>query len=417
MAGLLDPADICIGLDLHRLIVESTHDCVKVLDLEGRLVYLTPKSQELLGICDVASLLQRPWIDVWQEPWKAMATAAVESAKAGGRGAFQGFCPTFDGTPKWWDVVVTPIAGPAGNVTALLAISRDVTSQKEAVDALHEAQTRMTEIRNQLAHVARLTMLGTLTASIAHELTQPLTAIMTNARAARRLASMPVPDVAQLTAALDDIVRDDQRASEIIEHFRSLLRRGGPAKELCDLNSTIEEAVALVRAEALERRIVLSCQFDDQPVVWVDRVQLQQLVLNLVMNALDAVGEASPATRHVTVHARMRHERSAVVSVENEGSLVTADQMSRMREPFYTTKPEGLGLGLAICRDILRAHRSELRSERRPTGGMIFSFMLRSTRAGATKRAGRIADRKRGAGVVPPRLNASSRLKRSEPRA
>ena len=315
--------------------------------------------------------------------------------------------------------MVTPIAGPAGNVTALLAISRDVTRQKEALDALHEAQTRMTEIRNQLAHVARLTMLGTLTASIAHELTQPLTAIIdTNAQAARRLATQPLPDVVQLTAALDDIVRDDQRAADIIEHFRSLLRRGGPAKELCDLNSTIEEAVAMVRAEALERCIVLGCQFDDQPVVWVNRVQLQQLVLNLVMNALDAVAEASPVARHVTVRARLQHERSAVVSVENEGSRLTAEQMGRMGEPFYTTKPDGLGLGLAICRDILRAHRSELRSERRPTGGMIFSFMLRSTtRAGATKRAERIADRKRGAGVVPPRLNASSRLKRSEPRA
>jgi C4-dicarboxylate-specific signal transduction histidine kinase len=276
----------------------------------------------------------------------------------------------------------------------------------------------MTEIRNQLSQVARLTMLGTLTASIAHELTQPLTAIMTNASAARRLATQPVPDVGQVTAALDDIVRDDQRAADIIEHFRSLLRRGGPAKELCDLSAAIEEAVAIVRPEALERRIVLSCQFDDQPVVWVDRVQLQQLVLNLVMNALDAVAETSPVARHVTVRARQQHERSAVVSVENEGSRVTSEQMGRMGEPFYTTKPEGLGLGLAICRDILRAHRSELRSERRPTGGMIFSFTLRATtRAGATKRAGRIADRKRGASVVPPSLNASSRLKRSEPRA
>ena len=417
MAGLLDPADVYADLDLHRLIVESTHDCVKVLDLEGRLVYLTPKSQELLGICDLAGFLQRPWVDVWQDPWKAMAAAAVETAKAGGRGAFQGFCATFDGTPKWWDVVVTPIARPAGNLAALLAISRDVTGQKEAVDALHDAQARMTEIRNQLAHVARLTMLGTLTASIAHELTQPLTAIMTNARAARRLATQTVPDVGQLTAALDDIVRDDQRAADIIEHFRAMLRRGGSGKELCDLRSTIEEAVSMVRVEAMERRVVLDCQFDDAPLVWADRVQLQQLVLNLVMNALDAVAEASPASRHVTVRTRL-HERSAVVSVENDGSRVTADRISRMREPFYTTKPEGLGLGLAICREILRAHRSELQSEHRPAGGMIFSFVLRSTpRKGTTKRGGPVADHTRGAHVVPSDLNASPRLKRSEPRA
>jgi len=173
MAGWLGPAGTHTGLDFYRQIVESTHDCVKVLDLEGRLVYLTPKAQELLGICDLKGFLNRPWIDVWQEPWKAMAAAAVEAAKAGERGAFQGFCATLDGTPKWWDVVVTPIAGPGGNVAALLAISRDVTSQKEAAEALRDAPGRISEIRNQLGHVAHLTMLGTLTASNACGPTPP----------------------------------------------------------------------------------------------------------------------------------------------------------------------------------------------------------------------------------------------------
>jgi PAS domain S-box-containing protein len=417
MAGMLDPADIGTDLEFHRQIVESTHDCVKMLDLEGRLVYLTPKAQELLGICDLDGFLNRPWIDLWQEPWKAMAAAAVEAAKAGERGAFQGFCPTLDGTPKWWDVVVTPIAGPGGNASALLAISRDVTRQKEADDALRAAQSRISEIGNQLGHVARLTMLGTLTASIAHQLTQPLTAIMTNAQAARRLATQPVPDIGQLTAALDDIVRDDQRAGDIIEHFRALLRRGGPAKELCDLNATIQESVGMVRAEAAERRIVLDCQFDDAPLIWADRVQLQQLVLNLLMNAVEAVAESSPATRQVTVRTRLDRQRSVQVCVENEGARVTADQVDRMREPFYTTKPEGLGLGLAICREILRAHRSELRAECRRAGGLTFSFVLRTTtRASARKRSGLVAGHKIGTRVFPPRLSAS-RLKRSEPRA
>ena len=418
MVGPLDPADLYGDLDFYRRIVESSHDCVKVLDLEGRLVYLTPKAQELLGVCDLPNFLQQPWIELWEPPWKEMAAAAVHAASAGGRGAFQGFCATLDGRPKWWDVVVTPIVGSAGTVAALLAISRDVTTQKEATDALRDAQTRMTEIRSQLAHVARLTMLGTLTASIAHELTQPLTAIMTNAQAARRLAAQAVPDVAQLTAALDDIVRDDQRVSDIIEHFRRLLRRGVPSKQLCDLKTTIQQTIALVRAEALERRIVLTCEFDDAPLVWADRIQLEQLVLNLVMNALDAVCASAPAMRHVTIRTRLQHERGAVVSVENEGAPVSADQVSRMRDPFYTTKPEGLGLGLTICREILRAHRSELRVEQRPSGGLMFSFVLRSAPLGtAAKRAGRGLDRQRKTPVVPPRDSASTRMKRSEPRA
>jgi PAS domain S-box-containing protein len=391
-----DPADIYNDLDLHRRIVESTHDCIKVLDLEGRIIYLTPKGQELLGVCDLTTFLQRPWVDLWQSPWKEMAAAAIERAKAGQRAAFRGFCPTFAGTPKWWDVVVTPIAGPDGTVSALLGISRDVTTQKETLDALRDANVRMTEISSQLAHVAQLTMLGTLTASIAHELTQPLTAVMANARAARRLVGEPVPDIGQVTAALDDIVRDDQRASDIIEHFRRLLQRGQPAKELCDLNSTFDEVAAMVRGQALERGIALECQFDTATVVWADRVQLQQLALNLVVNAFDAVAAAPAAARRVTIRTRRQHTRSVAVSVENDGALVSAEHIGRLREPFYTTKTGGLGLGLAICRQILDAHRSELRAEPKPTGGMVFSFTLRS----ATRKAAAGADR-----VVRPAAN------------
>ena len=315
MAGWFDPAGIHTGLDFYRQIVESTHDCVKVLDLDGRLVYLTPKAQELLGICDLEGFLNRPWVDVWQEPWKAMAAAAVEAAQAGERRVFQGYCATLDGTPKWWDVVVTPIAGPGGNVAALLAISRDVTSQKEAVDALRDAQGRISEIRNQLGHVARLTMLGTLTASIAHQLTQPLTAIMTNAQAARRLASQPVPDIGQLTAALDDIVRGDQRAADIIEHFRALLRRRGPAKELCDLNATIQNPSAWFaprRWSAASSSIASSTTRRSSGSIGAAAAARAQSP----DERPGSVAESSPATRQVTVRTRLDYGRSVRVCRE-----------------------------------------------------------------------------------------------------
>jgi len=140
-------------------------------------------------------------------------------------------------------------------------------------------------------------------------------------------------------------------------------------------------------------------------------------VLNLLMNALEAVAESSPATRQVTVRTRLDHGRSVHVSVENEGARMTADEVSRMQEPFYTTRPEGLGLGLAICREILRAHRSELQAERRRAGGLTFSFVLRTTGANDSKRSSLVAGHKIGTRVVPPHLSVSSRVKRSEPRA
>jgi PAS domain S-box-containing protein len=384
----LELADVLDDAECHRRIVESTHDAIAVLDLDGRIIFVTARGRELLGFGDPATAIGRPWLDTWDHPWREMAASALASTRAGRRGTFEGCRRTAGGASTWWDVAITPIENQSGELSAVLTISRDITTYKEALDALHDAQAKMSELHAQLAHVNRLTTFGTLTASIAHELMQPLTAIMTNARAARRLVGRQGTDIDHVAAALDDIIRDDQRVSDIIEHFRSRLKHGGPSKQLCDLNSTIEDVLAMVRAEAAERCIVLRGQFDETPSVWADRVQLQQLVLNLVMNAFDAVVAAAPPSRQVTVRTRRLAARGVVVSVENEGHRVTSEQIARLWEPFYTTKAEGLGLGLAICREILDAHHSELRAEGRAAGGMIFSFTLRSSkRLAAARRA------------------------------
>src|SRR6185503_1877311 len=203
--------------DFAGRFLESTHDCVKVLDLDGRLVYVNSHGQELLRMCGFTTFMKRSWIDLWQEPWRQMAVQAIARAKAGNRGSFQGYCRLPDGMEMWWDNVITPIAGADGSVTELLAVSRDVSRHMEVLLELQEAQTKNREIRTELAHVRRITLLGTLAGSIAHELRQPLTAIMANARAAHRFLERPDPDVASAIEALDDIVRDDQRASQIIE--------------------------------------------------------------------------------------------------------------------------------------------------------------------------------------------------------
>jgi PAS domain S-box-containing protein len=362
--------------EFYCRIIESTHDCVKILDLDGRIVYLNPNGQQLLGICDLASFLHRPWVDLWEEPWKRMAAQAVEDARAGGKAGFQGFCRTFDGTPKWWDVAVTPIAGITGAVTELLSISRDISAQREALDALRESEARLSEIRTQLAHVGRITMLGTLTASIAHELTQPLTAVMSNASAAQRSLEQPSPDLAETTTVIADIVRDAQRAADIIEHFRTMLRRSPPSRESCDVNAIVREVVALVHGEAVRRRIALECRVEEMPPVWANRVELQQVLLNLLINAVDAVDGPSSVARTVTVRTSRGESGATVVSVEDHGPPVPDDQLRRMRDPFYTTKPEGLGLGLSICRELLAAHGSTLSTLRKEAGGMVFSFAL-----------------------------------------
>jgi PAS domain S-box-containing protein len=358
-------------------LVESTHDCVKVLDLESRLIYVNGHGQELLRKCGFTTFMNHSWIDLWQEPWRQMAVRAIGRAKAGKRGSFQGYCQTPDGRPKWWDNVITPIFAADGGVKELLAVSRDVSRHMEVLVELHEAQLKNREIRTELAHVRRITVLGTLAGSIAHELRQPLTAVMANARAARRFLERPEPDVASAIDALDDIVRDDQRASQIIEHLRSLLKGGQLPDAPCDLNDAVAEVVRLLRSDLATRQIEMSCSLDDAALtVRGDRVQLQQVVLNLVMNACDAVMDPQAVARIVSIRTAREADGAPIVIVEDEGPPLSDEQFGRMQKPFYTTKPEGLGLGLSICREILAAHSSELRARRKDTGGLILSFRL-----------------------------------------
>jgi PAS domain S-box-containing protein len=363
--------------DFASRLVESTHDCVKVLDLEGRLIYVNSRGQELLRKCGFTTCMNHSWIDLWQEPWRQMAVRAIGRAKAGKRGSFQGYCQTPDGMPKWWDNVITPIFAADGGVKELLAVSRDVSRHMEVLVELHEAQLKNREIRTELAHVRRITLLGTLAGSIAHELRQPLTAVMANARAARRFLERPEPEVASAIEALDDIVRDDQRASQIIEHFRSLLKGGQLPDTPCDLNDAVAEVVRLLRSDAADRQIGIRCTLDQGvPTVRGDRVQLQQVVLNLMTNAFDAVLDPQAVERTVSIRTGSEADGAAIVSIEDDGPSLSDDQFGRMQKPFYTSKPEGLGLGLSICREILAAHSSELRAERKDTGGVIFSFRL-----------------------------------------
>ena len=363
--------------DFASRFLESTHDCVKVLDLEGRLVYVNGHGQELLRMCGFTTFMKHSWIDLWQEPWRQMAVQAIARAKAGNRGSFQGYCRMPDGMQKWWDNVITPIVAADGGVKELLAVSRDISRHMEVLLELHEAQTKNREIRTELAHVRRITLLGTLAGSIAHELRQPLTAIMANARAAHRFLERPDPEVASALEALDDIVRDDQRASHIIEHFRSLLKGGQVPDTPCDLNDAVGEVVRVLRSDAANRQIAIRCTLDENvSTVRGDRVQLQQVVLNLVMNAFDAVMDPQALERTVSIRTAREPDSAATVIVEDDGPPLSDDQFGGMQQPFYTTKPEGLGLGLSICREILAAHSSELHAERKDKGGLRLSFSI-----------------------------------------
>ena len=247
-------------------------------------------------------------------------------------------------------------------------VVRDITLQKQA-----ELEAR--ELRDNLTHLTRVNTIGALSGSLAHELNQPLGIILSNAQAAQELLAQEPPDLAEVQSILSDIVAADRRAGEIIERLRALLKRGQTSLQPVLLNQVIEEVLQLTRADLIGRGVSVSLDLAaDSPLVAADRVQLQQLILNLIFNAADAMAANPPGQRRLHIQTT-RHAGRVRASVRDEGGGLP-DDVQRLFQPFYTTKPQGLGLGLAICRSIVTAHHGRLWAEPHIERGAVFHFEL-----------------------------------------
>ena len=293
---------------------------------------------------------------------------AIRSVIQGRRDSFGYEYVTRSGkTPRWWAVVVDPLERLDGGAVVTRA---DVTD-------LRRAELDVQRVRQELAHVGRVSTVGELTASLAHELYQPLTAIMTNAQAARRMLGASIPDISQVDAILSDIVNDDRRARDVIERLRDLLRKGQLEMASLDLSSVIRDVADLLRGDALLKQVMVTLDLEpDAVIVLGDRVQLQQVVLNLLHNAIDAMVDGRPRATAVAVHCRRRNGDSAVVTVTDTGPGIIAGAEETVFEPFYTTKRYGMGMGLSIVRTIVESHGGAVTAANRDGGGAVFEFTL-----------------------------------------
>jgi signal transduction histidine kinase len=229
----------------------------------------------------------------------------------------------------------------------------------------------------KLAHVNRVTTMGQLSASIAHEVNQPVAAAVTNAQAALRWLGAHPPDLDEARCALDRIVRDGNRASEVISRIRSLVRKGAPRREHVDLNETILEVVALIRREAERYGVALQTRLaGGLPPVWGDRIQLQQVILNLLTNGIDALRGRDEGPRDLLVGSRRDDGQGVLVSVRDSGPGLDPEALNRLFEAFHTTKPDGIGMGLAISRSIVEAHGGRLWARPNAPRGAVFQFTL-----------------------------------------
>ncbi|HET6409279.1 MAG TPA: ATP-binding protein, partial [Chthoniobacteraceae bacterium] len=238
------------------------------------------------------------------------------------------------------------------------------------------AELREEQLRSELAHAMRVAMMGEMATALAHELNQPLTAILSNAQAARRLlgdGGMP-PD--ELLEILDDIVRDDKRAGNVIHNLRAMVKKHPTVRELCCLNELVAEVVDLMRSELIEANITLHLMLAPSlPPVGVARVEVQQVLVNLLANAIHAMDGTSQAER--VLELRTRSGTNWVeVSVDDRGHGIPADRLLNIFDPFYSTKSSGLGMGLSICRRIIQNHAGKLDARNRDGGGASFSFTI-----------------------------------------
>jgi C4-dicarboxylate-specific signal transduction histidine kinase len=256
-------------------------------------------------------------------------------------------------------------------------LEQQVTERTVELEAA-QADRRQAEV--ELAHVTRVTTLGELASSMAHELNQPLAAVVTNGNACLRWLARDEPNLEEATKAVTRMIRDANRAADVIAHTRALLRRSSGEKARLDVGDVIREALTFVEPEALRHRIAIRRMIaEDLPAVWGDRVQLQQVILNLVVNGIEAMADVSDRVRELQIRAE-RHELDRdpglLVAVEDSGVGVAPERLDRLFEPFYTTKPAGLGMGLSISRSLVQAHGGRLSATRNAGHGTTFQLFL-----------------------------------------
>ena len=313
-------------------------------------------------------------LDITHEDDREAAREMIENVQSGKREDYQTEkrYRRKDGKVIWVRVSTARALDPESPLPGIPAIIEDITEHKRAENDLHNT-------REALSRATRLTIMGELAASIAHEINQALGAIIMNGNACRRFLAVSPPDIDEVKDGLDAIVSDGNRASDVLSRIRAMLKNATPERSQVDVNQTITEVLALTRQELQQHRVSVQAELrPDLPTIVADRVQLQQVVLNLVMNGIDAMRNVTDRSRILTLRSQLDDQNNVIVNVADSGVGLDAANRERIFETFFTTKAAGMGMGLAISKSIIEAHRGRLWAAPDSPIGAMFAFALPS---------------------------------------
>jgi len=281
-----------------------------------------------------------------------------------------------DGTIKYLESTGHPLLSADGHAIEILATYVDVTESKRA----QEEHERLRQLEAELAHMNRLSIMGELAASLAHEILHPIATARNNARAGMRFLEMRPPNLDEVREALSCVVRDADRAKDIVDRMREHIRKAPPRKEPFDLNETIKEVIVMVQSAIAKNRVSVRTHLADGLIpVQGDRVQLQQVLVNLILNAVEAMSSMEEGARELSISTEQSPTGGMLVAVGDSGPGIDPQRLQRVFEPFYTTKTSGVGMGLAICRSIIGDHGGRLWADANKPRGTVFQFTLPAT--------------------------------------
>ena len=341
------------ALRVQASLLNLTHDTVFVRDMSDVITYWNRGAEELYGWKKeeaIGQVSHQFMQTIFPGPLEEINEELLRTGRWEGELTHKKRDGAQVVVASRWSLQRDELERPA----AILETNNDITERERTEEALSKAQT-------ELAHITRVMTMGELTASIAHEINQPLAAVVTNGSACMRWLTRSQPDLEEARGAVQRIIRDGKRASEIIARIRALLKRTATNRLPLDMNEVIQETMALAQNEARRRRVSLRTDFaGNLPSVLGDRVQLQQVILNLMMNGIEAMSSVSDGSRQLLIRTQRNDSERVLISVTDSGIGLDPKQAERLFEAFFTTKTEGMGMGLSISRSIIEAHGGRL---------------------------------------------------------